>query len=276
MNRLEIGACSWSIDRHDVCAALEVVGRELKLRVAQIGFFTTAAVEHASVLAISRAAHESQVTLVGGFLGFEGEDYSSIERLAETGGLGNDETFEGRIRLLSRATAIFAELGCLSVAIHAGTIPPPDHSRYRKLVDRVREAADVLAKAGRRLLLESGREPAERLGQFIAEVGVANLGVNFDPANFVTLGSDDATRAVSALRGRIDLVHMKDALAPSRAGVEMGRPSPLGLGNADIPRVLSKLRAGGYGGPLLVECSSALAGKDALSRGVEYLRSMLG
>lgn len=276
MNRLEIGACSWSVDRHDVCAAVGVIGRELKLRVAQIGFFTATAVEHADVLAIIRTAHESQVTLAGGFLGFQGEDYSSIERLAETGGLGNDETIDERIRLLRRATTIFAGLGCPTMAIHAGTIPPPDHPRYRKLADRVGEAADVLAASGRRLLLESGREPAERLGQFIADVGRTNLGVNFDPANFVTFGSDDPTRAASALRGRIDLVHMKDALASSRPGVELGRPAPLGLGNADIPRVLSKLRAGGYGGPLLVECSSAMAGKDALARGVEYLRSMLG
>ena len=71
------------------------------------------------------------------------------------------------------------------------------------------------------------------------------------------------------------LVHVKDAVRSSRPGVDYGRPAPLGAGDVQIARVVSKLRATGYGGPLLIECDTRETGPDAIRNAAEYLRSLL-
>ena len=136
--------------------------------------------------------------------------------------------------------------------------------------------ADELAELDDlRLLLETGRESAEVLLGFLHAVGRSNVAVNFDPANFVALGTDDPARAVSQLKGFIENVHMKDATCSEQPGLEYGRPTPLGLGDAAIPRVVSKLRATGYTGPLLIERSGGASDLETIRHAVSYLRSLL-
>jgi sugar phosphate isomerase/epimerase len=79
-------------------------------------------------------------------------------------------------------------------------------------------------------------------------------------------------------RGRnewIECVHLKDAVRSPKPGIEYGRATPLGAGDADVPRVLSKLRAAGYAGPLLIELSADQAGTPGLQNAASYLRTML-
>jgi sugar phosphate isomerase/epimerase len=109
---------------------------------------------------------------------------------------------------------------------------------------------------------------------FISHVSAPNVGVNFDPANLTIYGTDDPVRAVSQLRGLIDIVHLKDAFSSARPGADFGRSAPFGTGQVQIARVVSKLRATGYGGPLLLE----VKGADPVSEiraAIDYLRSML-
>ena len=75
-------------------------------------------------------------------------------------------------------------------------------------------------------------------------------------------------------RGRIDIVHVKDAKRSDRPGQVWGATVPIGTGDAEIPRVISKLRIIGYNGPLLLE---SRRGEDfyALRDAVAYLRTLL-
>ncbi len=272
-----IGVCTWSLDRHDVVRGIKLAGGELGLPVAQIAFFTENAVRRADPDAIVRAAQDANVRLVGTFVGFEREDYSSIVRLAATGGYLPDEEYPTRLATTLEAGKLTAALGCRSLAVHVGTVPRESTSPpYTKLVCRVREVADELAELDDlRLLLETGRESAEVLLGFLHAVGRSNVAVNFDPANFVALGTDDPARAVSQLKGFIENVHMKDATCSEQPGLEYGRPTPLGLGDAAIPRVVSKLRATGYTGPLLIERSGGASDLETIRHAVSYLRSLL-
>ena len=88
-------------------------------------------------------------------------------------------------------------------------------------------------------------------------------------------GVDEPAQAMAALKGRIGGVHLKDAVRSAKPGIEFGQVVPLGAGHAQIARVVSKLRAYEYGGPLLIETSGRTADWDDLRIAIEYLRSMI-
>jgi sugar phosphate isomerase/epimerase len=276
MNPLEIGVCGWSVDRANVLRGLRVAGGELGVHVAQIGFFAEAALRAAGPAEIAHTAKESGVRVAGLFVAFEGEDYSSIERVAATGGYLPDEHFEKRLAVTVLGAELARAIGCDALAVHAGTVPPtrtdPAHAT---LVERVTRVADAVAPLGVHLLLETGRESGAVLAGFLGDVDRANVAVNFDTGNFVLYGTDAPVSAARALKGRIRAVHLKDAQPSDAPGRAFGSLVPLGSGAADIPRALSKLRAGGYTGPLLVEADAARLGPTALRDGIAYLRSML-
>jgi len=276
ITQLPIGVCGWCLDRYDVRRSIEVAGRDLGLRFTQVGFFTERAVRSADAAAIVEAARSADVTLVGAFVAFEGEDYSSITRIAETGGFTPDEVYASRLAVTRSVADLAAVTGCPSVSVHAGTVPPEIISPlYTKLVGRVREVADYTAERGLQVLLETGRESADALLRFIDAVGANNVGVNFDPGNFIIYGTDEPAAAVAKLKNRIALVHLKDAVRSVRPGVDYGRPAPLGAGSVQIARVVSKLRATGYRGPLLIECDARETGLDAIRNAADYLRTLV-
>jgi len=162
------------------------------------------------------------------------------------------------------------------VGVHVGTIPDDDNApAWNTLLTRTRIVADELAGCGLTLLLETGREPVNVLLRFMGAVARENVGISFDPGNLIVYGVDDPVRAVSALRGRVSLVHLKDALRSAATGVAYGQRAELGMGDVQIPRVLSKLRATGYTGPILVEVSGDAGDLSQPIATVEFLRSML-
>jgi sugar phosphate isomerase/epimerase len=285
MTELVVGVCGWCIDRHDVRRSIEVA-QELGFPAIQVGFFSRAAtLTFAQAPASSMPSTGSKLPVapkapatrpVGAFVAFEGEDYSSIARIAETGGLMPDDPYQERLAAMADVVEVAARNGCPSVALHAGTISPDRTSRgFTKLAERVRSACDVCTGRGVRLLLETGRESAETLLAFIAAVDRPNLGVNFDTGNFTVYGTDDPVAAVTKLKGRIELVHVKDAFASASPGREYGTPAPLGQGDVNVARVLSKLRATGYRGPLLLEVDTRATGVETLRNATAYLRTML-
>ncbi len=271
----DIGVCSWSIDRHDALRAIALAAETLSVKHLQLGFFTAAALNAADADTLRAAAQRFGVRINSTFAAFEGEDYSSIAAIAATGGLTPDHEWEHRAQIIQRVGALAADLGCGSVATHIGTIPADataldDH----KLLNRTRTVADALAPLGVRLLLESGREPAATLQMFLDALDRPNVAVNFDGANFVVYGTDDPVRAVVTLKGRIEGVHLKDAVASTRPGTEFGRAAPLGAGEASVPRVLSKLRAAGYAGPMWIEVAGPGDHTEAIRSAAAYLRTM--
>jgi sugar phosphate isomerase/epimerase len=57
--------------------------------------------------------------------------------------------------------------------------------------------------------------------------------------------------------------------------VDYGRAAAFGTGDVQIARVVSKLRATGYRGPLLLEVDTRESGLDAVRNAADYLRTML-
>ena len=277
MKDLEVGVCGWVIDRHDVLRGIEAAGGELELGVIQIGFFTEQAVYGADADAIVRAAVSAGVTLTSSFVAFEGEDYSTIATIAKTGGYTPDAAYPTRLALTERVADLTASMGCKAVAVHVGTIPSdPSSPTYSKLAARVREVADLLANRSLRLHIETGRESAEILYGFLTTVHRENVAVNFDCGNFIVYGTDDPVAAVSLFQGRIENVHLKDALRSVHPGLEYGQPAMIGSGDARIARVVNQLALTGYRGPLLIECRTGDGGLDDIRSAVDYVRSIPG
>ncbi|MCH7952942.1 MAG: TIM barrel protein, partial [Chloroflexi bacterium] len=86
-------------------------------------------------------------------IGFDGEDYSSIESIRRTGGFGPENCFEDRLAAITKAAALSAELGTDTLVAHIGTVPAESSDEaYSALLKRVAKVADALAHYGVTLL----------------------------------------------------------------------------------------------------------------------------
>ncbi len=276
MPLMEIGICSWSIDRHDPLRAIHVTNEQFGLNYIQLGFFTRETIDHVNANALSSAAQSHDVTITSTFAAFEREDYTSIDSIAQTGGYMPDAEYPQRLDVTCRVADISAALGSTYIATHIGTIPSETHlPNYDKLVERVGLVADELRKRGQTLLVETGRESAQVLHSFLDRVERDNLAINFDPGNFIVYGSDDPIRALATLRDRVKGVHMKDGFASANPGRTYGTPAGLGTGDARIPRMVNKLRMLPGAPPLLIECSGPLGTRTGIMEAANYLRSLV-
>ncbi len=277
MNPLEIGVCSWSLAIKDLAKTFETIRQELDIRAVQVGFFGEQIPAEADHDRIVELVRNCGLTATATCIGFTGEDYSTIQRIAATGGFVPDDLFEERFEQTVRTAKLTARLGLKMLAAHVGFVPhDPGDPKYQVIVDRLRRVTDALGEIGITLLMETGQEKAEALVQFMDDVGRPNVRANFDCANMVLYGAGDPVEAVDILGKRIAHVHMKDATWSSTPGKTWGQEVPLGDGDADIPRVVSRLRAIGYQGPLVIEREGGTNRLGDIQDGAELLRSLLG
>jgi sugar phosphate isomerase/epimerase len=101
--------------------------------------------------------------------------------------------------------------------------------------------------------METGQERAENLLEFIDAVERDNIRINFDPANMILYGVGDPLQAVDILKDKIVHCHMKDATWSKEPTRTWGEEVVLGTGQANIPKLIAKLRSHGYTGPLVIE-----------------------
>ena len=274
MQPLQIGVCSWSLAIPDLGQSLSTIKNELGLGVVQLGFFDDGYKNRDRVIKI---VQDSGVQVSATAVGFAGEDYSSIQRIAATGGYMPDADWQIRRAKTIAVADLTGDLGVKLMSAHVGFVPHDTRDRkYAVMVDRIKAIADALGERGLALLMETGQETAEALLAFMAAVGRPNLAVNFDPANVILYGVGDPAEAVGLLKDRIAHVHMKDATASSKPGVDWGEDVVLGTGEADIPRIVSKLRAQGYAGPLAIEREAGNQRLADIREAVRLLKSLVG
>jgi len=274
MQPLQIGVCTWSPAIRDLGETLAAVKNKLGLGVIHLGFLDDSYNEPDKVLeAVQTSGLEVSATCVG----FVGEDYATIQRIAETGGYKPDGDWERRFAKTTAVADLTRQLGVKQLSVHVGFVPHDESDpTCAVMVDRVRAVCDALGERGLTLLMETGQEEARALLAFMASVGRDNIGVNFDPANMILYGVGDPIEAVDLLEERIAHVHMKDANASSRPGQDWGEEVVLGTGEADIPRIVSKLRASGYRGPLIIEREAGNQRLTDIRAAKDLLQSLLG
>lgn len=116
-------------------------------------------------------------------------------------------------------------------------------SRLKRMIDYAKENDVVLLHENEKDIYG---DIAERCLDLMKELYCENFKAVFDPANFVQCG-EDTKEAFKALRGYIEYMHIKDAMACD------GSVVPAGYGDGNVKYILDELFDNGYDGFLSIE-----------------------
>jgi len=238
---LDPAVCSWSLRPTSPADLVDAV-RSCGLSAVQLALDPLRRGEWDPAATVKRLG-EAGISVVSGMMEMEGEDYSSLESIRETGGLRPDATWETNLVAASANAALAAALDLELVSFHAGFLPhdPADPERGRML-DRLNAVAEAFAARGVAIALETGQESAETLLGVLEALGREDVGVNFDPANMILYGMGDPVEAVRRLGPHVRQVHVKDARPPREPGT-WGEEVPVGTGAVDWPSFLAAVEA---------------------------------
>ena len=84
------------------------------------------------------------------------------------------------------------------------------------------------------------------------EIGMENLGVNYDMANLISYGKANPVDALDTIGKYVMGVHAKDAIYPT-TGKRGGGEVKMGTGKVDFEKVLKGLHELGYDGYVTIE-----------------------
>ena len=182
------------------------------------------------------------IEIVSGMLATVGEDYSTLESIARTGGVRSDRWWNANLDRAIRVAEFAAAKGIRLVTFHAGFIPHDQGSPERSaMLDRLRTVIDIFAQRRIDVAFETGQESAGTLSQALADLDRPRAGVNFDPANMILYGMGDPVAAVRTLAQRIRQVHIKDAV-PTEVPGTWGREVRAGDGRVPWREFLQAVR----------------------------------
>lgn len=197
---------------------------------------------------------EAGITVTVLFVGFEDDDYATVDRVVETVGLVPAGRRRARLAETLELSDFAAELGVEAIGMHLGFVPHDTTSgAYGEIVDVTRAVCDRCAGNGQRFHLETGQETADGLLTFIEAVERDNLAVNFDPANMILYGAGEPLEALDRVGKYVRSVHCKDACVERQPAQPWYEDAPLGQGDVGIEAFLRKLDALGYDGALTIE-----------------------
>jgi sugar phosphate isomerase/epimerase len=248
----DIGVCSWSLHPKSTPDLIDTVKR-LGLSHVQLAMWPLVKMDDKQKHQELGVLRNSGLTFTAGMIGFPGEDYTTIATIKKTGGYVSADEFAVRRAMTRSAAQIAAEMGLILLTAHIGFVPPSSDPNYNTMVDRVGDIAGDLEKFGVTLGMETGQESAPELLQFINDLRVTNVKVNFDPANMILYGAGDPIEAIGILGRHIGHVHVKDATLSNAPGATWGEEMPFGRGQVPPKEFLRALEDAGYTGPLVIE-----------------------
>jgi sugar phosphate isomerase/epimerase len=235
-----LAVCSWSLRAPtpaDLVAAVTATGLD-RVQLALGPLVADPAWESAEATLANAG-----IAVVSGMLATRGEDYSTLETIARTGGIRPDATWDGNRDLARSVAAVAGRMRLDLVTFHAGFLPEDAGDPERaKLIARLREVAAIFADQGVAVGFETGQETADTLAEVLAEIDHPGVGVNFDPANMILYGQGDPVAAVRRLGPHVRQVHVKDAVPTTEPGT-WGAEVAVGAGAVDWPAFLAEVRA---------------------------------
>jgi sugar phosphate isomerase/epimerase len=246
-----LAVCSWSLrpsTPHELVVKLRATAiPRVQLALGPRREFPSLAGETAALL------QQSGVTIVSGMFGCVAEDYSTMDSIRATGGIAPDRTWPENLLNMRAHAVTAAQLKLPLVTFHAGFLPH-DHTApdYLKMLERLRQIADIFAAKNINVALETGQETASSLAAVLRKLDCPNLGVNFDPANMILYDQGDPIASLRILGPWIRQVHIKDAKRTTVPGT-WGQEVVVGTGDVDWPRFFVTLREINFAGNLVIE-----------------------
>ena len=269
----QIGVCSWSLEPPDAGTLAElarttgVSAVQLALDPIRLGMM--------GVEEVRRSLKNARLVLASGMMAMEGEDYSSLRSIRETGGVAPDATWADNRSAARELSRIAKELGIGLVSFHPGFLPEdPREARWDVVIGRLRELAGIFGERGAQVALETGQESHATLARALEALSREQVGVNFDPGNLILYGNGDPVAALGALAPRVIQVHIKDAL-PAREEGSWGTEVPVGEGAVDWAAVLGALRGCPQVTTLVIERESGSRRVEDVTRAREFLETVL-
>ncbi len=171
-------------------------------------------------------------------------------------------TRQARIRNLKLAADIASQCGIPAIHTHCGFIPEnPNDPLYPQAVAAVKEVGTYCKQQGRIFLCETGQETPITLLRLIQDVGLDNVFVNMDVANFILYGKGNPVDAMDVVGHLVRGVHAKDGLFPTDPR-NLGKEVPIGKGKVDFPTVFRQLKQVNYTGSITIERETAGARQE--------------
>jgi sugar phosphate isomerase/epimerase len=276
---MRTAVCSWSL-RPSGPEELVSLLRELKVMRVQLALVPC--VEDVSRWGKAcELLRDAGIDIVSGMLATVGEDYSTLESIARTGGVRSDRWWNANLDRAIRVAEFAAGHRISLVTFHAGFVPHERGDPARAvMLDRLRTVIDIFAQRGVDVAFETGQESAATLSQALANLERPRAVVNFDPANMILYGMGDPVAAVRTLAARIRQVHIKDAVATAVPGT-WGREVRAGDGQVQWHEFLDAVReANAAAGrdrediDLVIEREAGAARAGDVAHALDLLRSL--
>jgi len=249
-NKLKIGVMM-SLG-HDVREEIKKV-HDLGLTSCQLGCWAPEYYNDENLAAVKSATKEFGVEVSAIWAGYPGTVHWNFTEGPATIGLVPPETRDVRVAALIKGAEFAAELGVPAAITHAGFIPEnPKDPLYAGTVEALAKVAKRCKELGIFFCFETGQETPITLLRAMKDIGLDNLGVNFDPANLLMYGKANPVDALDILGPYVKGVHAKDGEYPTDP-MNLGVEKPLGQGRVNFPLFVSKLKSFGYEGVLTIE-----------------------
>ena len=212
-----LAVCSWSLQPG---SPEELVAKLRQIGVPRVQLALDPVREQPQIWGrVEHTLRAAGFDIVSGMIGFVGEDYTTMESIHATGGVTPDATWAENWANAPKAAEIAARLGLPLVTFHAGFLPPDSRDpAYEKVRDRLERIADVFASRNIEVAFETGQETAPVLVEFLKNLGRANVGVNFDPANIILYDHGNPIDALRELAPWLKQIHIKDGTRTRQPG----------------------------------------------------------
>jgi sugar phosphate isomerase/epimerase len=264
----KLAVCSWSLQP---TSSQDLVEKVRATGLSRVQLHLNPLSSDSGFTHTSAHLAEAGIDIVSGMVTCPGEDYTSIAAITRTGGIVPDATWPATLAEMRDAANVAGRIGCRLVTFHAGFVPHDrtDPSRA-KLIDRLRQVAEIFAAADCSVALETGQEDAAALADLLDEVG-GDVGVNFDPANMILYGSGDPVEALHHLMPRIRQIHLKDAKGSTTPGVAWGEEVPVGTGEVDWLAFFAVAKKSRYDGDFCIEREAGDARVDDIRTAAAFI-----
>ncbi|XID95752.1 sugar phosphate isomerase/epimerase family protein [Paenibacillaceae bacterium WGS1546] len=158
-----------------------------------------------------------------------------------------------RLEVLRRWADFASRIEAPAIITHCGFIPENmTDPEYPEVIEAIREIASYCDKLGIGFWLETGQETPVVLLRTIEQVGLANVGINLDPANLIMYGKGNPVDALDVFGPYVRNVHVKDGLYPTNGDL-LGYEVQVGQGKVNFPAFLRRLREVGFDSDLIIE-----------------------
>lgn len=227
--------------------------KEMGLQSCQITVWDMSLYTEENAAAIRAAKEETGIAVSSLWAGWTGPTEWNFTYGPATLGLVPAAYRGTRLEDLLKAVPFARAIGTKNIATHVGFLPNnPRDPDYVGTIGALRHLCKVMKEQDLNFLFETGQETPVTLLRAIEDIGLDNVGINFDTANIILYGMASPVDAVDIFGKYVKDVHIKDGLSPTD-GQKLGKEVPVGEGKVNFPVVIEKLKNQGYTGPFTIE-----------------------